>query len=145
MYSVGLDAPPWSEYSKHIRAERAGEIIGHLRGFLRTDDAAPSEVSISRAIAEVLQIIEPEAARRGIVIERDQSSQPLSVRADRVHLQQVLLNLALNGLDAMTDGLTRPRMIFRSSKIDGTNAESPCLIVERGFPRASSRKSSIPS
>ena len=44
--------------------ERAGEIIGHLRGFLRTDERSLGEVSINRAISDVLHIIEPEAARR---------------------------------------------------------------------------------
>jgi C4-dicarboxylate-specific signal transduction histidine kinase len=55
--------------------ERAGEIISHLRGFLRTDDTNLGEVSISRAIADVRRIIEPEAAKRGIAIDSDQASE----------------------------------------------------------------------
>ena len=107
-------SPPDIEQLKEIIAdirkddERAGEIIGHLRGFLRTEDVPPGEVSIDRAIADVLQIVEPEAARRGIEIDCDRTPQPLSVRADHVHLQQVLLNLALNGMDAMKDVARRP-------------------------------------
>ena len=51
--------------------ERAGEIIAHLRGFLRKDVAPVREVDINQTIADVLQIVEPEAAKRGIAIDCD--------------------------------------------------------------------------
>jgi signal transduction histidine kinase len=135
-------SPPDIDQLKEIIAdirkddERAGEIIGHLRGFLRTDDANLGEVSISRAIADVLQIIEPEAAKRGIAIDSDQASQLFSVRADHVHLQQVLLNLALNGLDAMKDIPSSRQMVFRTSRVDGTRVEIAVLDTGKGIPES---------
>ena len=105
-----------------------------MRGFLRTEDVPPGEVSIDRAIADVLQIVEPEAARRGIEIDCDQASQPLSVRADHVHLQQVLLNLALNGMDAMKDVAAGRRMTFRTSQVDEAKVEIAVLDNGTGIP-----------
>ncbi|MDO9461206.1 MAG: ATP-binding protein [Alphaproteobacteria bacterium] len=134
-------SPPDIDQLKEIIAdirkddERAGEIIGHLRGFLRTDDVPPGEVSISRAIEDVFNIIEPEAGKHGISIEHDQLSQPLFVRADRVHLQQVLLNLALNGLDAMKDISSSRLMVFRTTQIDEASVEIAVLDTGTGIPK----------
>jgi C4-dicarboxylate-specific signal transduction histidine kinase len=120
--------------------ERAGEIISHLRGFLRTEDVPPGAVSIDRAIADVLQIVEPEAARRGIKIDCDPASQPLSVRADHVHLQQVLLNLALNGMDAMKDVAAGRRMTFRTSQVGEAKVEIAVLDNGTGIPEGRLRE-----
>src|SRR6266702_6381637 len=131
--------PPDIEQLQEILAdirkddERAGEIIGHLRGFLRTDERSLGEVSIHRAIADVLHIIEPEAAKRGIVIDRNQTPQELSVRADHVHLQQVLLNLALNGMDAMRDATSSRKMIFEA-QVSDAKVEVAVLDTGTGIP-----------
>jgi signal transduction histidine kinase len=134
-------SPPDIEQLKDILAdirkddERAGEIIGHLRGFLRTDERSLGEVSIHRAIADVLHIVEPEAAKRGIAIDCDRTPQELSVRADHVHLQQVLLNLAFNGMDAMRDATTPNRkMVFQASQVSDTKVEVAVLDSGTGIP-----------
>jgi signal transduction histidine kinase len=114
--------------------ERAAEIIGHLRGFLRTDERSLGEVSIARAIADVLHIVEPEAAKRGIAIDYDRGSQELSVRADHVHLQQVLLNLALNGMDAMKDAAPNRKMVFQASQVSDARVEVAVLDNGTGIP-----------
>ncbi len=87
------------------------------------------EVDINQTIADVLHIVEPEAAKRGIAIDCDRSQQQLSVRADHVHLQQVLLNLALNGMDAM-DGTRDRRMVFQTSQV--TDREVQVAVLDSG-------------
>jgi C4-dicarboxylate-specific signal transduction histidine kinase len=114
--------------------ERAGEIIGHLRGFLRTDDRSLGEVSIHRAIADVLHIVEPEAVKRGIAIECDQIPEELSVRADHVHLQQVMLNLVLNGMDAISDAWPDRKMVFQASQVSDAKVEVAVLDSGTGIP-----------
>ena len=53
----------------------------------------------------ITDILRAEAASRGVMLNADLDRHPLPARADPVHLQQVVLNLALNGMDAM---LSRP-------------------------------------
>ena len=114
--------------------ERAAEIIAHLRGFLRKDGPPVREIDINHAIGDVLHIVEPEAARRGIAIDCDQAAQQLSVRADHVHLQQVLLNLALNGMDAMQDTTRDRRMVFQTVQRTDTEVEVAVLDSGTGIP-----------
>jgi C4-dicarboxylate-specific signal transduction histidine kinase len=109
------------------------EIIAHLRGFLRKDGPV-REIDINHALGDVLHIVEPEAARRGIAIECDRAAQQLSVRADHVHLQQVLLNLALNGMDAMQDTTRSRRMVFQTVRRTDTEVEVAVLDSGTGIP-----------
>jgi signal transduction histidine kinase len=85
-----------------IRADdlRAGEIIRHIRGLARPRESQPQYFSIRELIEGVLRLIAPMAQRRGIRLSA--SFVPgITVYADRVHVQQVLLNLLLNAIDAM--------------------------------------------
>jgi signal transduction histidine kinase len=133
-------SPPDIEQLREIVAdirkddERAGDIIRHLRGFLRADERSVGEVSISRAIADVVQIVEPEAAKRGIAINCERVPPDLCVRADHVHLQQVLLNLALNGMDAMKDTVPNRKMVFRASRTSNARVEVAVLDCGTGIP-----------
>lgn len=114
--------------------KRAGDIISHLRKFLRKSEIQLHHIDINRVIDDVRQIIEPEAAKRGIEIEANQVTRPLAVRADRVHLQQVLLNLALNGMDAMQDMPNPRKMIFQATLATETEVEVSVLDTGSGIP-----------
>ena len=114
--------------------ERAGAIIGHLRGFLRDGNLPLQDVDINRAVVDVLQIVEPEAALRGIEIDSNRTPQNLTVRADYVHLQQVLLNLALNGMDAMKGSANGRRMSFQTARMTDREVEVSVLDTGTGIP-----------
>jgi len=99
--------PPDLQLLKEILADirrddqRAGEIIRHLRGLLKRDAAELQEFDLNGAIQEALHILEPEAVKRGVKLTTELSQGAIRVRADQVHLQQVIMNLAANGMDAM--------------------------------------------
>lgn len=114
--------------------ERAGAIISHLRGFLKEGNLPLQDVDINRAIADVLHIVELEAAKRGIEIECLPAPQMLAVRADYVHLQQVLLNLALNGIDAMKNSANGRRMVFQTVRMADREVEVSVLDTGTGIP-----------
>jgi signal transduction histidine kinase len=97
--------------------KRASEAIRRLRSLLAKNEMTPQRVDINEAIQEIVQIVAPEARRRGIAIETDLSESPLPVIGDRVHIQQVLLNLIINAMDAMADTpAARRRVRVRSAR-----------------------------
>ena len=81
---------------------RAGEIISHLRAFYKKD-AAPERrlVEVNATLIEVISLLRNEAERQAIPIRMDLAEDLPRVAADRVQLQQVVMNLMLNGTEAM--------------------------------------------
>jgi len=83
---------------------RAADIISHLRGLLKKrDELELQECDLNKTVRDALQILRPEALKRGVALDAHEAKSPLPVRADPIHLQQVILNLAVNGMDAMQD------------------------------------------
>jgi C4-dicarboxylate-specific signal transduction histidine kinase len=81
---------------------RAAEIITHLRNLLKKrPEVVVQEFDLNNAIRNAIQVLDAEAAKREVALVARLSQKPLCVRADQVQLQQVILNLALNGLEAM--------------------------------------------
>jgi len=68
----------------------------------RRSEVQAQEFDLNRAIADAVQILSPEAKKRKVKLLATGIQEPLPVRADSIHLQQVILNLARNGMDAMT-------------------------------------------
>ena len=87
----------------HKSDERAADIIAHMRLLLKKRGEVVQELNLNDAIREVLNIMAPEARKKGILVSDDQVQGVLHVRADRVHLEQVLMNLVTNAIDAMKD------------------------------------------
>ena len=82
--------------------KRAAEIITHLKSFYRKDVSPQRElVSVNDVVAEMLVLLRSEAERHSVVMRTELPTDQLCVTADRVQLQQVLMNLMLNGMEAM--------------------------------------------
>ncbi len=83
---------------------RAAEIIDHLQSFYKKD--APPErelVDVNELVCEMLPLLRTEAARYSISLRTDLAAELPKVPADRVQLQQVLMNLMINAIDAMKE------------------------------------------
>jgi len=82
--------------------QRAAEIIARLRGLLKKRSAIElQEFDLNDVVRDALHMLEPEVLKRGVTLSTKQVEAFLPVRADQIHLQQVILNLAVNGIDAM--------------------------------------------
>lgn len=127
------DLPLVKEILADIRRDdqRAGEIIRHLRGLLKRDAAELREFDLNGAIADTVHILEPEAMRRGIRLNTDLSPGAPRVRADQVLLQQVLMNLAANGMDAMRGCAPGERRLAFETALNG-GAEVEVSVADSG-------------
>src|SRR5688572_13773 len=82
---------------------RASESVRRMRALLRMRKLELKPLDLSELVGEVLQIASREAARRRVQIKTERVGEFPPVKGDRVHLQQALLNLILNGMDAMAN------------------------------------------
>jgi PAS domain S-box-containing protein len=105
MREGGLAPDDLREAVTHIAAEglRAGEIIRHTRDFVRQSDAHREPVDVNLLVRDATHLIEPDARRIVIPIHLAFDSNLPSVEVDRIQVEQVVLNLLRNGLEAMTE------------------------------------------
>jgi signal transduction histidine kinase len=89
--------------------QRAGEIILGLRNLLNDKKEADLKLlDLNETVPELVKIVTPEMVKRGVVLRTVLTSDTLPVRADPIHMQQVIMNLVMNGMDAM-EGEPGPR------------------------------------
>jgi PAS domain S-box-containing protein len=98
---------------------RAGEVIRHLRTLVKRAALTPTRVDLTDTVQDVLALITPEARRRQVAVRTELAPTLPPVRSDRVQLQQVLLNLAMNGIEAMQAVTDRPRELVLRARPDG--------------------------
>jgi signal transduction histidine kinase len=82
---------------------RAGEVIRRLRGLLARHQVEHQCFDLNEAVADVEPILRAEARRRAATLEFQRAPTALMMQGDRVQIQQVLINLVLNALDAVAE------------------------------------------
>jgi signal transduction histidine kinase len=104
---------------------RAGEVVGRIRALIKKAPARKDAVEINDAIIEVIALTRTEAANNNVSVQTELAEGLLRVQGDRVQLQQVLLNLIINAIEAMRDGGEEMRELLISSRNepDGVSVE----------------------
>jgi PAS domain S-box-containing protein len=104
-------------FSRIVRdGARAGDVIRGLRALAKKIGPELAKLDINDAIDEVLALTRSELQRHGVVLHTDLLAGDRSAFADRVQLQQVLMNLILNGIEAMKAVAGRQRILTISSE-----------------------------
>jgi PAS domain S-box-containing protein len=96
---------------------RASAVISRIRAFIKKTPEQKNQVNIKDVIKEVLALASQEIQKNQILVECEFTKSPTLVHADRVQMQQVLLNLIMNGIEAMTGVADRPRVLQVKSEI----------------------------
>ena len=81
--------------------QRASEVIRRMRNLLRKHDLAPKSIEINEAVEEVLRLLSIDASARKVAMKFERTAGLPRIWCDPVHFQQVVLNLVLNGIEAM--------------------------------------------
>jgi signal transduction histidine kinase len=113
---------------------RAVEIIEHLRKLLHQSELSASLVDLAEVVNDVLQIIKPQAAENGVTVKFASVPSNLWVKADPIHLQQVMLNLAMNAIDAMSNTDKSNRQLTLRLEVESREAVISIEDTGAGIP-----------
>jgi C4-dicarboxylate-specific signal transduction histidine kinase len=114
-----------------VQAERAGKIIRRIREFVKKSEPRRAAVQVAAILDDALGFAEIDAHRLGIHLVLDVAPALPPVFADRLMIEQVVLNLVRNGFDAMKDAQDEERKLtVRASPGDGRMVE--IAVIDRG-------------
>jgi PAS domain S-box-containing protein len=99
---------------------RASEVIRSIRALIKKTDTQVVAVDVNEIVSEAMNIVEHELRRFRVSQRMELSSDLLVVLGDRIQLQQVLLNLIINGIEAMQPITDRPRELVIRTEQDET-------------------------
>jgi signal transduction histidine kinase len=115
--------------------ERAGEVLRRLRGLVRKSAFERQDIDLNETMSEVFAFVSVLANARGVMLRCVPAPQPLRALGDRVQLQQVILNLVVNGMDALAAKPPGHRWVTgRIRKTDNAFAEISILDSGPGIP-----------
>jgi C4-dicarboxylate-specific signal transduction histidine kinase len=97
---------------------RAAEIIKRIRLLFKKGTSEREFVDVAEVVQEMIVLLRGEAMRYFIVVRTELQADTPAVWADRVQLQQVLMNLMLNGIDAMRDTDGTRELAIRSQRAE---------------------------
>jgi signal transduction histidine kinase len=117
--------------------QRAGNIILRLRGLLKKRSEIDwQEFDLNEVVVSAISILRAEAAKKQVAVSAEPSRGKLPVRADRVHLQQVILNLATNAMDAMVEAAAQERrLVLQTTSYGDSKAEVSISDTGGGIPK----------
>ncbi len=104
--------------------QRASDIIARIRGFLRKSEFELRETNLNEAIDESMKTVAGEALDKDVVVKTEFEPRLPKVKTDRVQLQQVIVNLVLNAIEALQSTPSGRRMLtIRTRRADDKFAE----------------------
>ena len=99
--------------------ERAGHVIDRMRGLLKRQTLDTGRLDVGALVGDVAALVRIDAATRQVKLDVDVPADLPHVRGDRVQIQQVLLNLILNGMDALHGTRLEDRRVDVTARLDG--------------------------
>jgi signal transduction histidine kinase/FixJ family two-component response regulator len=99
---------------------RASDVIGRLRALSKKAPPLKDSLEVNEAVLDVIALTRGEVVKNGISLRTELADGLPRIQADRVQLQQVILNLVMNAVEAMSDVRERPRALLVGTERDAT-------------------------
>ena len=99
-------------------ATRGGHVLARVRALFSRQAPVKEWIDINEALEELMVFVRDEAIRRGVAIRAELSAGLPKTKADRIQLQQVVLNLIMNGMDAMAEVASHPKELLITSRLE---------------------------
>jgi hypothetical protein len=117
------DSPNLDEAREAVRrivrdGKRAGDIIARIRALATKTATAKERLDMNEAIREVVAFAGDQLRKNRVAVRTELADDLLPVSGDRVQLQQVVLNLVMNGIEAMNNVEDRPRELIVTTQND---------------------------
>jgi PAS domain S-box-containing protein len=112
-------------------ANRASEVVRRIRALAKKTEIEMVPLDINQVVREAMALVRHELATHAVSVRMELSSGLPKICGDRIQLQQVLINLVMNGIEAMQANVDRPReLAIRSSRVD-EDGEGHLLLTVR--------------
>jgi signal transduction histidine kinase len=113
---LAADPPNFDEAREALRriirdGNRASDVISRIRALVKKGESVARRLDVNDFLREIIALTQSEVVRRGASLHTDLAFNLPAVTGDRVQLQQVLLNLIINAVDAMSALTDRPRVV----------------------------------
>jgi signal transduction histidine kinase len=95
--------------------KRAGDVVGRIRDLIQKAPPRKDRFDLNGAIREVIELTRGEAVKNGVLLQTELTDNLPLIDGDRVQLQQVLLNLIINAVEAMSGHAGGPRELLIST------------------------------
>ncbi|MBI2240560.1 MAG: PAS domain S-box protein [Magnetospirillum gryphiswaldense] len=112
--------PPLSKLV--TQAQRAGQIIRRVHDFVRKSEPRLQVCSLRQVLADAISFVDPDARKHGVTVVLDKQVSEALVDGDHVMLEQVVLNLTRNGVEAMSGLPPRSRRLEVTLSAEGDSA-----------------------
>jgi signal transduction histidine kinase/tetratricopeptide (TPR) repeat protein len=120
---------------------RAGEVIRRIRALAKKTDTTMVPLNLNDVLSEALTFVQHELLSSRVVVRVEHASVLPVIVADKVQLQQVILNLVTNGIEAMQSITDRPReLVIRSEQDDARQVRVTVTDCGVGFSAASAER-----
>jgi C4-dicarboxylate-specific signal transduction histidine kinase len=114
-------------------ADRASAVLARIRGLVKKSPLEKARLHLRDVVSAVLVLVRPEAAARRVTVQAQIPEDLPLTFGDRVQLQQVLLNLVMNGMDAMNSVEEQKRLLLISGRRDAYDGWPAATISVKDF------------
>ncbi len=123
------------------QCHRTSEIIRRLRHFLVKGEPRRSVIDVNHIVQEAVDLVQTDARSRQVKINLDLNKQLTPIEADGIQIEQVILNLAKNSLESMSDNpVDQRRLTIRTAQLSGNGVKVVVRDTGHGLPAGPASK-----